>query len=182
MKHKLITTIVFAALFLISINSAFAVGNPDINGVWILDKTKSENLPPDMDQQIMTVKQTGDEISIETKTVVGKDEKTDSKTYKLDGKEADYSESLKYTVTTSSPDGDETTEATKTVKGRQMAKRTADGVEIIRTSVLGAPDGDNTVKVTRKLALSADGKMLKVTVIVQGATVNSETKLAFNKK
>ncbi|MEJ7860551.1 MAG: hypothetical protein WKF90_02825 [Pyrinomonadaceae bacterium] len=182
MKHKTMkhnTSIIFVtALLMIFSVSAFAA-NSDLSGVWALDKAKSDGSSPEMNQ-IMTIKQTGENLSLETKIIMGGNENVFSRAYKLDGKEAEYAVNTTVSTNTNSEEGDETVETTKKIKGKQTAKWTADGVEILELT--NSINGTGTVKIARKLTLSADGKTLTVNIKVESPTVKSETKLTFNKK
>lgn len=165
MKHK-ITTICIAALFLIFSSAVFAA-NPDFSGSWMLDTAKSEGLPPGMKQE-MTVKQTGDKISLETKVTTEQGEQTVPDSYMLDGKETDFMPKA--------PNG-------ASGKGRRAAKWTTEGFEVQESVVFETPDGDATVKMTRKWSLAADGKTLKIEitqVLPNGET--KQIKRTFNKK
>ncbi len=174
-------TFCIAALFLICGNTAFA-DNPKLSGVWVLDKAKSEGLPPTKFHQIMMVTQTGDKLSVSTKIITSEGEDVSPKSYTLDGKETEYSATLLVTEDTDSPEGGKTRHSTKTVKGKQTAKWTADGIEITELLIINPLNEAAAVKTTRKWILSTDGKTLKVTINVQSPTVKSETKLTFNKQ
>lgn len=165
MKNKTIT-ICIAALFLIFSGAAFAA-SPDYSGSWTLDKAKSEGLPPGMDQT-MTVKQTGDKISIEIKIITDKGEQVSSVSYTLDGKEREISPKMSNDLV---------------AKGKQSAKLTADGnIEIQETVSVDLPDGAQTIQKTTKWSLSADGKTLKIDSVQQTPNGNREVKRTFIKK
>ena len=40
------------ALSLSCLTAALAVGKADFSGVWVMDKSKAEGIPPDMDQKM----------------------------------------------------------------------------------------------------------------------------------
>lgn len=156
MKHK-ITTIFVAGLLLLFSSAVFAA-NPDLSGVWTLDAAKSEGLPPGM-KQMMTVTQTGDKISLETKVITDQGEQTVPDSYTLDGKEADFAPKLQ--------DG-------TIAKGRRTAKWTADGLEVKETINAEMPEGTATIETSRKWMISADGKTLKIDI--RQTLPNGETK------
>ena len=164
MKHKIIIISV-TALFLIFSSAVFAA-NPDFSGTWALDKTKSEGLPPGMDQT-MTVKQTGDKISLETKLTTEQGEQTVPDSYMLDGKETDF--------TPKAPNG-------ATGKGKRTAKWTTDGFEVQESVAFDTPDGNVTVKMSRKWTLSADGKTLKIEITAENPNGTQHITRTFNKK
>ena len=47
---------------------ALAFGKADFSGVWIMDRSKAEGIPPNMDQK-MRVRQDGDRLDLETDLV-----------------------------------------------------------------------------------------------------------------
>lgn len=164
MKNKIIAISV-AILCLMFGNAVFAA-NPDFSGSWALDKTKSEGLQPGMNQE-MTVTQTGDKISIETKIITDKGEQIVPDSYTLDGKEAEFTPKL--------PNG-------VSGKGKRTAKWTTDGIEVNDVSTFDTPDGTATVKMTRKWMLSADGKTLQIEIDVESPNGTQTIKRTFNKK
>src|SRR5678815_5521219 len=104
-----------------------ASAKADFSGTWILDKGNTEGLPPGMDQT-MTVVQTGDKLSLETKLITQEGEHVVSDSYTIDGKEAEFSPKA--------PNG-------QTGKGKRTAKWTADGngIEVNETSTFDGPEG-----------------------------------------
>jgi hypothetical protein len=165
MKNKIIT-VGICALLLIFSAAAFAA-NPDFSGTWTLDKTKSEGLPPGMDQT-MTVTQTGDKISIETKLIGDKGEQIVPDAYTLDGKETEFAPRA--------PNG-------SIGKGKRTAKWTEKGFEISDFSTFDTPEGEKvTVKMTRKWTLSADGKTLQIEINAESPQGTQIIKRTFIKK
>src|SRR6476659_5736042 len=61
----------------------------DFNGSWTMDKSRTEGLPPDV-EQTMTIKQTGDTLDVVTKVTADQGDQTVPVTYVLDGKEVEY--------------------------------------------------------------------------------------------
>lgn len=104
-------------------SSAQAQTKADFSGTWTLDKANSEGLPPGMDQ-VMTVVQTGDKLSLETKLIGEQGEQVVADSYTLDGKETDF--------TPRTPGG-------QSGKGKRTAKWTADGIEVTETSTFDGP-------------------------------------------
>lgn len=165
MKNKLIS--IFALAILLSIFSVqvFAA-NPDFSGTWKLDKAKSEGLPPGMDQE-MSVTQTSDKISLETKLTTDQGEQTIADSYTLDGKETEFAPKT--------PNG-------ASGKGKRTAKWTTDGIEVNEVSTFDTPDGAVTVKMTRKWTLSADGKTLQIEINAESPQGTQTIKRVFAKK
>lgn len=138
----------------------------DFSGTWQLDKNNSEGLPPGMDQ-IMTIVQTGDKLSLETKLVTDEGEQVVADSYTLDGKETGF--------TPRTPGG-------QSGKGKRTAKWTADGLEVSETSTFDGPEGTVNVQMQRKWVLSADGKTLKIELVAEGPQGKQQIKRTFIKK
>ena len=140
----------------------------DFSGTWLLDKSNSEGLPPGMDQT-MTVVQAGDKLTLETKLITEQGERSVPDTYMLDGKETEFAPRA--------PNG-------QAGKGKRTAKWMTDGngIEVSESATFDTPEGSVTVQTTRKWTLSADGKTLKIELIVQGPNGTQQIKRTFNKK
>ena len=166
MKH--IFTTIGAAALVIALCMAVASAKADFSGTWILDKSKSEGLPPGMDQT-MTVVQTGDKLSLETKLTTEQGEQVVADSYMLDGKEAEF--------TPRAPGG-------QSGKGKRTAKWTADGngIEVSESSTFEGPEGSVNVQMTRIWTLSADGKTLKIDIAAEGPNGKQQVKRTFTKK
>lgn len=83
----------------------------------------------------MTVTQKDNQISIETKITTEQGEQTVPDSYTLDAKESDFTPKL--------PSG-------VSGKGKRIAKRTSDGIEVSDVSTFDTPNGAATIKMTRK--------------------------------
>jgi hypothetical protein len=166
MKH--IITIAGASVLILALCMAVASAKADFSGTWILDKSNSEGLPPGMDQT-MTVVQTGDKLSLETKLITQQGEQVVADSYMLDGKEADF--------TPKAPNG-------QTGKGKRTAKWTADGngIEVNENSTFDAPEGSVNVQIKRNWTLSADGKTLKIDITAEGPNGKQQIKRTFIRK
>ena len=146
--------------------STAASAKLDFNGTWTLDKANSEGLPPGMDQ-VMTVVQTGDKLSLETKLISEEGEQVVADSYTLDGKETDF--------TPKTPGG-------QSGKGKRIAKWTADGIEVTESSTFEGSQGPVNVQMLRKWTLSADGKTLKIEIVAEGPQGKQQIKRTFIKK
>ena len=157
-----------------STETSSAQGNPSVAdssgfaGTWALDKDKSEGLPPGMDQ-LMTVVQTGNKLSLETKLTTDQGEQVVPDSYTLDGKEVEFT-----------PRGG----GGQTGKGKRTAKLSADGksIEVSETATFDTPEGSLTVQATRKWALSPDGKTLKIDLTIDGPNGQQVIKRTFIRK
>ena len=171
MKNKLIIGIIALAMFALSAGMVAAKAN--FSGVWTLDGSKSEGLPPGM-TQTMNVTQNGDRLEVE---ITLKAEQGEARTVKdafvLDGKETDFTPPL--------VGGTDTT----VKKAKRTSKWTKDekGFESTEEAVLTAPDGgENTIKAKRQWSLSSDGKTLTIEVSMQNPNGDSKSKRVFVKK
>ena len=166
MKH--IIAITSAAVLVVALCVAVASAKADFSGTWILDKSKSEGLPPGLDQT-MTVVQTGDKLSLETKLISDEGERVVSDSYTLDGKEAEF--------TPQTPNG-------PAGKGKRTAKWSADGngIEVVENSTFDGPEGAVNIQMTRIWTLSADGKTLKIDLTADGPNGKQQIKRTFVKK
>jgi len=82
-------TIIICTLLLAICLSVVAFAKPDFSGSWVMDRARSFGLPGNM-EQTMTVKQSGDQMEVETKLIQPNNERTQKDTYVLDGKEHDF--------------------------------------------------------------------------------------------
>ena len=149
-------------------NPSPAPGGSGFGGTWVLDKDKSEGLPPGMDQ-VMTVVQTGNKLSLETKLTTDQGEQVVPDSYTLDGKEVEFT-----------PRGG----GGQTGKGKRIAKLSADGntIEVSETATFDGPEGPLNVKATRKWVLSPDGKTLKIDMTIDGPNGQQVLKRTFIRK
>lgn len=149
-----------------TLNAQQTKGN--FSGTWVLDKSNSEGLPPGMDQ-LMTVVQTGDKLSLETKLITEHGEQVVPDSYMLDGKEAEFNPK--------GPGG-------AVGKGNRTAKWAADGngFEVNEKATFDTPEGAVTVQTTRKWTLAPDGKTLRIEMTVDGPNGKQLLKRTFVRK
>lgn len=169
MKRKITAgSIAVVALVALSLVAASAAAKADFSGKWAMDKTKSEGIPPNV-EQVMTVTQTGDKIELETKITAPQGERTVKDSYTVDGKETDFS-----------PQGPQGPIG----KGKRTAKWSADGatLEVNETATLNGPNGPDEVSATRKWTLAADGKTLTIELTFNGEQGTQKTKRVFVKQ
>ena len=147
-------------------NTQGSMGKADFSGVWSLDKSNSEGLPPGMDQ-LMTVVVTGDKLSLETKLITEQGEQEVADSYMLNRQEVEFSPKT--------PDG-------KTGKGKQTAKLGGNSIDVSEQVTFDSPEGPVTIQTTRKWTLSPDGKTLKIDMTVDGPNGKQTLKRTFIKK
>ena len=169
MKRKIAaSSVAVMALVALSLVVASAAAKADFSGKWAMDKTKSEGVPPNV-EQVMTVTQTGDKIDLETKITAPQGERTVKDSYTVDCKETDF--------TPQGPQG-------PMGKGKRTAKWSADGaaLEVSETATLDGPNGPDEVSATRKWTLAADGKTLTIEITFNGEQGTQKTRRVFVKQ
>ena len=149
-------------------NTGASAAKGNFGGTWTLDKANSEGLPPGMDQ-LMTVVQTGDKLTLETKLITEQGEQVVPDTYILDGKEVDF--------TPKTPGG-------QSGKGKRISKLGADGnsIEVSEKATFDTPEGAFNIEATRKWMLSPDGKTLKIEMTIDGPNGKQLIKRTFVRK
>jgi hypothetical protein len=155
-------------LSLSCLTAALAAGKADFSGVWVMDRSKAEGIPPNMDQK-MRVRQDGARLDLETDLIVNDEINTVHDGYELSGKEVEFTARLS--------SGQET-------KGKRVAKWNADGagIEVNEEATFDTPDGKITITMRRKWTLSADGNTLMIELNHTGPNGPVSSKRAFNRK
>jgi hypothetical protein len=158
-----------AACLVLALSVIGAAAKANFSGTWTLDKSKSEGLPPNLKDQVMTLAQTGDKINIEAKLTLDEGEQNVSDVYTLDGKPVDF--------TPKGPGGVEG-------KGKRTAKWSADGngIEVTEAITYDTPQGSVAVDITRTWTLSADGKTLTVDMNISSAMGSQHIKRVLVRK
>jgi hypothetical protein len=166
--RTLIVSFAVCLVFAIGLRATIAVQKPDFSGTWVLDKSKSDGLPPGMEQTLKIV-QTGDKIDAETKIVSPQGEQTLNSSYILDGKEREV-------VLPGPMPG-------VTAKGKQTANWSADGTALGSEDVgtFDTPYGAVTIKTKRKWRLSVDGQTLTIELSREGP-MSMQSKRVFVRK
>jgi hypothetical protein len=150
----------------------FAIANAaskvNFSGTWVMDKSKSEGLPPEM-EQTMVVTQEGEKLSLETTLITGEQRQTVQDSYTLNGVAENFTPRLG---------------GGATGKGNRIAKWSADGngIEINEDAKIETPDGEVGTTMKRKWALSADGKTLTIELQFNGPNGEIVSKRTFVKK
>lgn len=145
-----------------------ATNKANFDGQWIMDKSKAEGIPPNMEQR-MKVVQDGDKIDIETDLFEGDEVNTVPDHYLLDGKEHELSMRL--------TSGGET-------KGKRMARwnETGNGFEVRDIATVDTTDSKITITMVRKWLLGDDGKSLIIEILRTAPEGEIRTKRTFNRK
>jgi hypothetical protein len=166
MKQKIVFLTVTSLLLTASV--AFAAAKANFSGTWVMDKSRSEGIPPNV-EQTMTLTQTDDNLIMQNKIVTAEGDININDSFTLNGKEVDFTQKRN----------------NEEVKGKRTSKWLADGSGFESNEVFTVVGGDNlpiTQQITRKWVMSADGKTF--TVDLSGKTPNGDvhTKRTFVKK
>jgi len=167
MRRKIAMSAALALVF--AMNVAMASAKTDLTGTWIMDASKSEGVPPGMDQ-VMKIVQAEGKLSIETKVITDEGEQVVNDSYELNGKEVDYK------PTFGPPELEK--------KGKRTAKWTTDGngIEVVEAATLETPDGPVVVNMKRKWVISADGKTIVIDLDLEGPNGQAHSKRTFTRK
>ena len=168
MKKSSLVTVTILAMLALSLSVVFAVTKANFNGTWVMDKSKSEGVPPDV-EQTMILKQSEDKLTVENRITGGDSDLTVSDTYIINGKEVEFSQKVN----------------DQESKGKRTSKWLEDGTGFESSEELIRQVGDGTQitqQVTRKWVMAADGRMFTVEMNVKGPNGMRQTKRVFVKK
>ena len=151
---------------------ATATVKPDFTGEWAMDRARSFGLPANM-QQTMSVKQTADQLEVETKLIQPGNERTVKDVYMLDGKEYDFSPPVPANAPPNTPGP----------KGKRTSNWMPDGNGIIANEVITAetPKGTVTTNIAKKWTFTGASE-LTIAFFVDGPNGSYEAKRIFTKK
>jgi hypothetical protein len=159
MKTKILFASAIALLFVFG--TGHAEGQINLSGTWSLDKDKSFSNGPEFDQT-MTISQSGSKVKLDAKQKSPRGEVTINEEYILDGNEADF-----------------TPQNPPNAKGRRKASWLANGRGILVEDEIN--DGKSTRRISRKMTLSTDGKVLTVDLFIDDSRNSYELKRVYNK-
>lgn len=137
----------------------------DFAGTWTLDLSKSEGVPEGV-SQVMTVRQAGDRLEIETTVNGPMGEQRLNDVYVLDGQETEY-------VVPVIGDG--------SGKGKRTSRwlPAKNGFEATEAASLRGPDGDVEVQATRRWTLAPDGRTLTIEMRTTGLNGQQNSRRVF---
>ena len=147
---------------------ALAAAKANFSGTWVMDKNRSEGIPPNV-EQTMTLTQVGDNLTLQNKIVTAEGDINISDTFSINGKEVEFTQKR----------NDEE------VKGKRTSKWLADGNGFESNEEFTVVGGDNlpiTQQITRKWVMSADGKTFTVDLSGKTPSGDLHTKRTFVKK
>lgn len=165
------------AITLSSILFIFALGitiaaaaKINFTGTWVMDKSRSIGLPPDVQQTMTVMHSADDKIELETKIISPQGERSVKDSYTLDGKEAEFTP--------------QTPPNAPPAKGKRSGAWLPRGNGIVITEDIVAESQNGPVKsqLTRKWTLSPDGTTLTIDMYIDGPNGSFETKRVFVKK
>lgn len=159
------------ATILIVASIAMAFTKPDYNGAWVLDRARSFGMPGNM-TQTMTVKQTADQIEVETKLIQPGNERTQKDTYFLDGKEHEYAPPVPPNAPADAP-------KPKGVRTFQWLPNDG-GFMVTEVTTVEVPK-PATTQVVKKWTYTAEGE-LTIATFVDGPNGSYEAKRIFTRK
>ncbi len=163
-RRLLFTTLAIAALA----SLAFAAAKPNFSGTWTMDQGRTYGLPQNM-SQTLTIKQTDNQIDLETKIVQPNNERTVKDTYILDGKEYDYTPAVPPNQTP--PKGK-----------RSVVWLPGDrGIQVTEVVTAETPKGPTKSQTVRKWTISSAGELV-IDMYIDNANGSFETKRIFIKQ
>src|SRR6185503_10446025 len=158
------------SLVLVTSYLALAAVKPDFNGSWTMDRARSFGLPGNM-QQSMTVKQSGDQIEVETKLIQPGNERTVKDSYVLDGKEYEFAPPVPPNAPADAPKP----------KGKRTVKwlPNGDGILVTEVTTTETPKGTAQTQVVKKWTFTGEGE-LTIASFVDGPNGSYEAKRIFS--
>ncbi len=167
-RRMLAAGVALAALALGSAASAQTKSN--FAGTWVLDVSRSEGLPPSL-QQTVTITHEGDNLSLVLKQKTPQGERTINESFVLDGKQAAFNP----------PAPPPPNPQPK--NGKRTARWLPDGgIEVHDLWDVDTPDGLDTMEMKRKFTLAPDGKTFTVEQSFKGMLGLSQSKRVYVKQ
>jgi hypothetical protein len=172
MTRKIITA--GTTLLVLSLLALVAAANPkpSFGGTWTMDVGRSFGQPRNM-QQTMTVTQTEDQITVETKLILPDNERTVKDNYVLDGKEYEFTPQVPLNAPPNTP----------APKGKRTAAwlPNTNGILVTELITTETPKGPATTQIARKWMITSVGE-LAITMFIDGPNGSYETRRLFVKK
>jgi hypothetical protein len=168
MKKGTSATVTIATMLALNLSLVFAAAKINFTGTWVMDKSRSEGLPPDV-EQTMILKQSDDKMILENRISRDGNDIVVNDTYIISGKEVEFTQKV----------------SDQESKGKRTSKWLADGSGFESSEEITRQVGDGTQvtqQVTRKWVMAADGKTFTVEMSVKGPNGTQQTKRLFVKK
>jgi hypothetical protein len=159
------------ALVAIALSFVTVAAKPDFSGSWAMDRARSFGMPGNM-QQTMVVKQTGEEIQLETKLILPDNERIVKDVYILDGKEHEFTPPAPPNAPANAP----------VAKGKRTANwlPSGKGIVVNESTTTETPKGPVTSQLIRKWTLTGEGE-LTIDMYIDGPNGSFETKRIFKR-
>jgi len=170
MRSRLLKVCAALAALALTISAA-AAEKANFSGTWVLDVSRSEGLPPGLEQTV-TITHEGDKFGLVLKQKTPQGERTVNESFMLDGKQADF--------TPPPPPPNQP----QPRNGKRTARWLADGggIEIVDTWDMDTQDGPDTFELKRRFTLAPDGKTFTVEQNFKGALGLSQSKRVYVKQ
>lgn len=169
MRSKMLAACAALAALALAVSAA-AAQKANFTGAWSLDVSRSEGLPPSL-QQNVTITQDGDKVEMVVKQKSQQGERTVNDSFLLDGKQAAFSPQAPPPP------------APQPKNGKRTARWLADGsMEIHDTWDVDTPDGLDTMEMKRRFTLAPDGKTFTVEQNFKGMLGLSQSKRVYVKQ
>ena len=167
-----VISIIVVAFALTTLSLVVAAAKPDFSGSWTMDRARSFGMPGNM-QQTMIVKQTGDQIDLETKLIQPDNERTINDSYIIDGKEHEFTPPAPPNAPANAP----------AAKGKRTATwlPAGNGIMVSESTTTPGPNGPVTSQLVRKWTLSSDGELV-IDMYIDNANGSFETKRIFKRQ
>jgi hypothetical protein len=154
---------------LLSVAFSAAAAPPNLTGKYKLDTAKSEGVPAGM-EQVMTIRQSGSELNIETKVYPAADSLAGVAVdlFVLNGQETPF----------------KATRGMGIGVGKRVAKWIDDGkgIDITEESLIDMPgQGQIKINTTRKWTISPDGKEITIEQVAKDPQRETRTKRVFTR-
>jgi hypothetical protein len=166
MKQRIVLLSVTAVILIGSL--AFAAAKANFSGTWVMDKARSEGIPPNV-EQTMSLTQTGDNLTLQNKIATAEGDINIDDSFTINGKEVEFTQKR----------NDEE------IKGKRTSKWLAEDNSFESTeefTVLGGDNVPTTQQITRKWVMAADGKTFTVDLFGKTPSGDLHTKRIFVKK
>ena len=154
-----------SAIVCFSAIATLAEGRANFSGSWVMDKNRSFNNPPGL-EQTLTVKHEGDTLTIESKLVTAQGDRVVNESYTANGKEEEIAPPPN---------------APPNSKGKRKTSWLPDGQRLIVDETVVDGNGKVLNQTVRKWTLSSDGKTLTIDYYIDNSRNSYEAKRIFTK-
>lgn len=159
-----------AVLAALALGASAAAAKANFAGTWVLDLSRSEGLPPGLEQTV-TITHEGDKLDLVLKQKSPQGERTVNESFMIDGKQAAFN-----------PPAPPPNQP-QPKNGKRTVRWLGDGgIEIVDTWDVDTPDGLDTMELKRRWTLAADGKSFTVEQSFKGMLGLSQSRRVYVKQ